>query len=463
MSALDVRLQPFQKYKTLHQLIKATELPSGPVKDIERLKLVEALEALKKNMQDVFVATDQCTSIMMELLELGAAYIRRIYGEQSHQQIVSRVYQPGLMKENPIEIRPPIHLSGLPGVGKSALIFALERLLPAPPAIPIPGGSLIHIPIVVSRANGKSTQRAMLQDFARPGPMPRSLDGLIDDTVNWLYTICAGLICADELQFLAHSKASINVSKTIMSIGDLRVQAVIGCNFNVLHKLVKEPAQIQARTLDRVIYLHPESPGTRDWKKILSAQCNVCDGAIESAVFDAADQLWEMSAGINRHLVSLLLLAFRKARMRGAKIAKMEDVVSAYNSGDFLTQRNQVEFLIGRAAGLKVTRSAISPTQKLDLECPFPEGNRLTSDYQLAATERSQAQFDETLVIDSMTRAEKEALKKIPCSHVPNARPSSASIHPIRKKADKPSSKMEEQSAANVELMEAMRSKRKKK
>lgn len=145
-------------------------------------------------------------------------------------------------------------LTGQPGVGKSALLLAIARLVIGSEKInlcaelpPFPIKPIIHLPI---RSNiGKAEMYTLA---AREIGLDHEYEARSDANLRHLqlrliqHGSCG--ILTDELQFVTRSSnANSQVSVLITRLADLGLPLTLTMNYSLVHKLKKRPPEERAR------------------------------------------------------------------------------------------------------------------------------------------------------------------------------------------------------------------------
>ncbi|WP_241663503.1 hypothetical protein, partial [Pseudomonas syringae] len=123
---LTTRFQPSLDDKHLREAI--TVRPE-PVLGLENLNRYVAAERLSETLKKVFIPTAFTLDLIQEML--GRAQSFSVDNFSTEQQYLSCLYNP------PAREVFPICFTGLAGVGKSATITALRKVLPSPQALKI--------------------------------------------------------------------------------------------------------------------------------------------------------------------------------------------------------------------------------------------------------------------------------------------------------------------------------------
>jgi hypothetical protein len=137
-------------------------------------------------------------------------------------------------------------------------------------------------------------------------------------------------------------------------------------NYSLGWRLLGRDSEVQQRLLANILILLPDPPDSKEWIALLKEYQKIAGDCFDFDLSGRALEFWNLSAGIKRHLVHLLVRAYRLSRERQATKASWQDVQAAYTSAQFSAHRNEVEQLISHAAQ--------GGELKKDLRCPFVGG-----------------------------------------------------------------------------------------
>lgn len=342
-------------------------IPAIQAQGLQTLPVEKACEVLNASFKNIFVPSDAHCEILGRCVGRISAFT------SSHYPDV-RTYLGRINSEFTSGEFQVMCLTGLAGLGKSQLLKALERLLPAPRSIRL-NDAYPAINIHLTRRtefNVRSTPRDTLRSLANPFFVANR--GAIAKTEferhlrQWFYSQGASLLMLDELQFLTQSNtANTVVAKMLMMLGDLGVPVIFISNYSMAHRIVKRPQEERQRLLSEPIVLLPENPESPDWLALVREYVKVDPVALDIDPARDAAELNRLTAGIPRLLRILLVIAFRVACNRGStRVVRMTEVKLAYQSAAFSIQRADVEAL----ASLAISKHLV--LTRTDLVCPFP-------------------------------------------------------------------------------------------
>lgn len=323
-----------------------------------------ACERLKNGLERIFVPTEQVCAILLSLIEMAIAHAEMWYADPL--EVCARCYEVE-METKPVV---PICLTGLDGVGKSALLEALKRILPPDAVVVLPatGDELPLIAMRLVNVRDKRSVRAVQTAIMRGTQTNKRLGGADNVLARWMYRRGCCLLALDELQFMTQSeKANVLVSQVLLSSTYPGVPLVFNSNYSLCRRLLRRPPESRKRMLTRPIVLMPDPPDSEDWRQLLGEYQRAVPGIFDFSFAICANELWSYTAGRKRDLVDLLVKSYHRARRSKRASVSWETLVDTYHSIDFSASRHDVEALMAYA----VTGDCPS----LDLVCPF-EGSR---------------------------------------------------------------------------------------
>lgn len=319
-----------------------------------------ACERIRQEWRRLFVPTDQGCEIMLMVLGLALAHARMAY--PNDLVMSARSY------EEVLDIEPyvPICLTGLQGIGKSTLLRALGRVLPADESIVVPCSG-DRFPLVAMRAvvvKGLRSAPAVLRAIAGVKYTPQKTEDLANGCARWIYRCGCCLIALDELQFMTQSEqASALVCQVLLASTYLGVPMVFISNYSLCHRLLGRPPESNQRLLTRPVIVVPDLPDSKDWRDFLAEYQKAVPGLFDFSFVERANDLWNYCAGIKRHLAELLVKSYAAARREGLAAATWKMVERTYHSVEYSVSRRDVEALISYAL------TGTCPIK--NLVCPF--------------------------------------------------------------------------------------------
>jgi len=386
--------------------------------------------ALEKALNEMFEPDLQVRNIIRNLLSQTRSYAEIYFG--SDEEFIAKMYSKspwGMARA------PAICLTGIAGVGKSALLLALLRLLPLPEWIKIPGHNL---PLVsswpLSLSNGTALSD-LLGEFVLPkdegasrsdvgyGQMHNKIKRIGNGSllrlarkIAWRDSVC--LLSVDEFQWVAAGDdANARASKLLLTLHGIGPLFVFCSNYSLVNKLAKRTHEDRQRLLSRPIVMQPLSISDPGWIAYLHAVKSVAPVLLNFDPMHDAETIHRYTFGIKRLVVLLVVAAVKLARTKNPRATvDVESLKAAYNSAEYSANRRDVEDLIKQGITGKAVRA--------DLWCPFratPNTAKVVSaDSAIASFER---RTQEALLVSALSPAEANAHAAIAASDAATMRP----------------------------------------
>jgi hypothetical protein len=375
-----------------------------PLTDLARDGIDVAKRRLKNALREIFVPTAQLCLLLRQFIAAAHVHVRTRYPDRL------AFVQAAYAQELPASWSEPIGLTGLAGVGKSALLSAFARVLPRDSEIEIAGHG--RFPLVaawlMTAGAGMSLESLIRPRLRDSGSMTRTVQPAAR---RELLLTGVGLLGVDEFQLITQSDANVKVAKILMQLSSLGPPLIYCANFSLLHRLLLRPHEERQRLFSNLIVLEPDAPQSGDWIKTLREQLRV---APEFDDLDAklhGGDIHRYTAGLPRLSAKLLVIAYGFSRERRGKRVGMVDVESAYRSAEFAIDREDVELLSKQAITGELVHGARGNIRK-DLWCPI--GRRHASNVTPAeeAIAHHQSRVNESMVASSLRPDEREGLRQ---------------------------------------------------
>ena len=384
----------------------------------ERSIEVDSL-ALRAGLQSFFISSEQIRLVVRQLYDAGYAHSNQHF--TSIDQVVNGLYSVSPWQNT--DKCKAICLTGLAGVGKSALIAAWRRIMPAPVPVGLPGihGIRLVAAWFLNLRDGASPN-ALLRPWIEPTSEIRS--DLTDMTVSrikdkhlkdllplsrriaWRDGVC--LLFIDEFQFItASTVANARAANVLLQMMGLGPQVVFCANFSLVHRLRRRDQPERDRFLASPTVVLPERQGSLDWKKLLEECKKVAPDVFDFAVEDVSEIIHQYTFGIKRKVVELLTGAYRLARLRSIHaVVGLDTLKIAYLSTGYTMHREDVEILWKQQIGKVQIRE--------DLCCPFDLNEDPTNvTFARAAIDQYEKRIDDAILESSLTPREADALMRL--------------------------------------------------
>lgn len=341
-----------------------------PVADADRLR---------GKLKSVFISSFQIRRAIRRLLDHGRSHAERTFG--SDEGFVKGLYQidPWLQSSE-----QAVCITGLAGVGKSELLYAIRRLIcngdlehlvgdygpwPLKPLWNVTLKDGVGLAAMFSEHLGLELAGHELLDDS--GKLDTNTDGnkripprrVLQLARRLSWREATALLWADEMQFITHGNANAKATAVLLQLMTIGPRLVFCSNYSMLHGLMHRNQQDTQRLLANPIILHPDVAGSQDWCGYLAELQRVAPAALTFDVGVLQDMIHELTYGIRRLVVQLLSVAYERARQRGRQTVKVDDIHEAYRSDSYLYARKDIEILQRQDIEGRMVRA--------DLWCPF--------------------------------------------------------------------------------------------
>lgn len=368
---------------------RAERLPD-PLSDLLTQPAHLGRASLEKALKGMILLADFELDHVMRLVERAHAYTVGAY--PGIQNFLATVHSEEILTDYP----SPVCLCGLAGVGKSALLNAVQNALPDPCELDLGdaivgrmlkaksvarikvdagfGFSELLKPWLPEELQQPKTSRFDMGDVQQPQPKVRNiLSTLVARARRFSYRSGLCLSMADEWQFLTQgSAANSHVTKCLLMMSYIRVPLVYGANYSLCQKLDRRNQEDKDRLLADVIILRPLAPTEVELGAILRAYDRILGPCVDGSLTAFLAEYASMTLGIRRKISNLTVGAYSEMRERGDTKIKAEHLKAAFESKASASSRKDVASLIQQhSTGKKIPG-------KPDLWCPFgDEHNRL--------------------------------------------------------------------------------------
>lgn len=390
------------------EIRRRARVAARPVAGLRGMPVDVACQRFQAALSQIFVPTERCCEILLRFVEIAIEHCQTFY--PSRQAFLGACYAPTLPVRPPLL---PICLTGPAGVGKSALIHALRRILPADSSIRLgPGGDEFRL---VASWNINVQARKRLSEMLLPFMTELQEDSCsIEAYQRHAFQTGVALLTADEFQSLTQSAgANTLVAQRLLQLSYLQLPFIYIANYSLGHRLLRRPQEDRQRLLANPIVLDADAPNSADARELVHQYKIACHEYLDIDPDHDTEMLHRYSAGLKRLSRCLLTIAYRLAREDGRHTATPSDIEKAYHSTAYTANRRDVDlmnqqWITGRAA-------------RLDLWCPFdlpPSSTKQFADHAKAL--RAQVTAKEMLK-SSMTAEERKAYDMLNASKNKNS------------------------------------------
>lgn len=329
-----------------------------PIDDIDQLPTMLAAHFLEQNLRQIFIPNDFSLELISEVL--GKAAVHSAMRSETEQIFVQGWYYP-----TPTETFP-ICLTGLAGVGKSATIKALLRMMPGPTEIDIDHCMTPHTTYShwYASARGKASGKQLLTDFLGIEATSRQTASVLKSRAQQhANKLGVSLAVLEEMQHLTPGKGVALTTDILLTMSSLGLPMVYVSNFSLGHKLLKRNQEDTQRLVAEPRVMLPDAPESKDWALFIGECIAASDGRIRAKPSDFSHEIYRGCFGIKRSAIHLIKQSYIQARTSNRTWIEIDDVHQAYISSAYYANRTDVE---------ELERIAIQKkTKREDLVCPF--------------------------------------------------------------------------------------------
>lgn len=389
-----------------------------PILGVNALPLQEALGVVKSALEALHFVSSRELDLLEKLMGRAAAHCRYAYPD------LATFSGHVNAEEIQLDLPEPICITGLAGSGKSSLLSALGRVMPADEVVEL--GSPFRTAFELNAykrvvVKAKSTISQIMYPFLPNDARPRSktgkdgveilsqpklsLDHMIELAGRTSYTAGRVTNFLDEFQFLTQSAtANTKLAQVLMTVSCLNAPFGYAANFSLCHRLLKRPQEERDRLLGDIVVLMPEMPGSDGFNGLLREYQVVLGEVLGFNLESESNALHSRTVGIKRKLRQLLTLSYVEMRRSGKKSITMDHVSAAYKSNGFSVMREDVTTILEQAYSGKMLPG------RADFWCPFGvEHNQIKSVLDSAKKAKSEAVV-RSLVTSALTVSERRAL-----------------------------------------------------
>lgn len=378
-----------------------------PLQSHMTLDIEAACKAIQERMEEVVLVTAQMEAIATTLIQRARAHAVDCYKDP---HAVLKFAYDGIAIEDFVT---PMFLTGLAGVGKSRLRIVLRRVLSGRRMIQIDAAhpSVPLIDFIDGNIGKKTGPSAVLKSLIEEALGIGDMDGkggAVEECARVIRLSGACLVGADETQFMAQSaSAATLITRTLLSLADLQVPWFVIGNYSLAWKLCKRDPEATQRLIRDPVVMVPDLPGSLDWENLLTEYQVVLAEVLDFKLLTYQVELWNLSAGLKRELVGLLVISYRISRHAGGSKVSWSHVRQAFASASFSAARADINALISNLGqGGKLKRGLL---------CPFdgPETQAAITTYSQKLSEARAEKVAIATVKASMNREEREAIENL--------------------------------------------------
>jgi hypothetical protein len=361
-----------------------------PLRGLQAMPKESARRQLHQALEAAFYPTTQCVRILKRWLSIAYAHSQGNYS--GHIDYLGRLYRK---KAEFLRGTQAMCLTGLAGVGKTALINAAMRVFPPAMTIITKDGMIVPLESCrIMQMEVRTNPNDLLREFCDGNGSGKDLT---DKSRRLAFRNGIAIVFADEFQFnTLTTSASAQITKMLLALNSLGIPFVYAANFSMLHTLSKRNQQERQRLTADITEFFPDQPDSEDWRGTLALLKEV---APETFVFDPSNDAIAMHglcAGMKRAMAKLLVIAYSSIHHKG--FVGIEELTRAYKSGDYASDRQDLLALQQMTTEVRRKRK--------DLWNPLTSVDDM-AEQQKQRSEKRQAHFVESSTLAAMPKTER--------------------------------------------------------
>lgn len=387
---------------------RMTRIPQSLTTRVEDFDDIE-IGHLKSKISEIFLPTNRVLDIAEYIIGLAKAHSAQFYPSK-------RAFVEGIYSEDaPIPAEyPAVNLTGLAGVGKTAMLRRLIQCINSPVEICIPSHAPIETRICwISRMEEGLSPTNLLRNYL-------ALDGEPDESNTnkgaqlrarkRAYKRGVAFVATDETQFQTYSTdATAQITKTLMCNVRMGMPNSYVSNYSLGHRLSRRGQEDRDRLQSDPQVLLPDTPDQEDWLWTLTAYQGLAPQLYQFDPKRLSEQLHFWTAGLKRLLGRLLVLS-AEAAMKSKTPVTERLLEKAYKSTAYSMSRNDVIVLHKQAKTNKQGERS-----RPDLWCPYELPESVRDQQTAAARAVEQKKIVQGYMTSAMSpdeRARHEELKR---------------------------------------------------
>lgn len=349
------------------QIAERVRVAAQPVADLVKLEPGIGSPLLHEAFKSFYEPSAQDLRIIREIVSAGAAYACHAYPSiEQYRLTADRRINAG--PEAPTRM-----LTGHSGVGKSALLTAVHRMLPKDLTLDA-GSDLAPFPMVLAahvRMYSKISAADLLVALAECANIEletkRSSGAVVQFLRQRLYQRSLSLVLADEMQFVARSEnASAFIAQLLATLSGFGAPVFYAANYSLGHKLKARPPEDGSRFLSEPLIMLPLLPEDEGFVRFVSGAATIFGDALSFEVDKDGEEFHAMTGGLRRMMARLFVGGYRVAaeqRQTGEQslCVTIEHLRSAYKSSQYAEDRAIVAACQQAALGNKSNHAYACP------------------------------------------------------------------------------------------------------
>lgn len=374
---LSPRVSRFPTRLTDSELDNAVRITPEPISLLGD-DVVQHATLVEITLKSIFEPDHQIRGAIRQIVSIMRAHAESNFASDAQ-------YLGGLHAKEPWihQSLPAYCLTGLGGVGKTALLKAVFRLLGQSGRIQV--GAYANLPLVaawpITLRDGVGLNSLLGEHLfdqtndAAVNPLElaevtvkvksRSLPLLANlaRRISWRDAVC--LLWVDEFQFISQSSnANSLATSVLLQLQSIGPRLLYCANYSLIHKLMRRHQSERQRLLSKPIILLPSGPEDQNWRNYLKVVCETVPDILKFDPIADAKEIHLLTFGLKRLVVELIVAALPFAtRKRKKQFIGMDEFKAAYKSESYTANRVDVEILTEQAIRGQEMRE--------DLWCPF--------------------------------------------------------------------------------------------
>lgn len=395
----------FENFEDSARLRALVENIPEPLVNLRNVPPVTAMERMKARLSELFIVTPKIESVLRAIGNHSAAGSDIRYGDPT--KILENTYN----EKFEVPLISPMCLCGPAGIGKTKLLRAAPKLLPAGPDVvlnaqhdPVPVRGFVTTTVLQGDRDTLLLYR-IAEHLEVPAMHTKDFDRFRKQVRKMAYRDGVGGLHLDEFQHGTLSSANSRITSLLLTARETGMPLTYACNYSLMHRLLKRPQEDRDRILANIVMLTPDTPDSAAWARVVAGTMTVLADSARLDADECCKELGELSGCLPRNLHRLFGVAYAIARESGAAAATMSHVRSAYHSRAYALARDDITALRaiadGRSYKIGKRSDLVCPEELIPDAVPAPDTS--TGDAALPAMARQ-------LLGQSMTAQERAGL-----------------------------------------------------